>query len=103
MYSSGDYENFEEFKKLPTSNGIPRKVTLHSYTHNELVLGTGESVGLFTPHMSCYSDHQVMFSTGKWGASLFPWNEDLEKRCRAAAANSERTPRLPTASDEVGK
>jgi hypothetical protein len=78
------HEDIDEFEKMPNFNA-PLKVRLQSYSRNELLLSTGERMGYFLPSVNVYNDHQIMFSTGKREASLFPWSERWEERANAAA------------------
>jgi hypothetical protein len=79
-----DKTAFEEFSRLPTHKS-PLKVKLQSYTRNELVLSNGDRLKFSFPKLNGYSDAQVMFSTDKWDASLFPWKEQKKLVSRARA------------------
>lgn len=78
-------DDLSKFEKLPNS-GEPAKVTLESYSHNELVFKSGERVRFQLPSVNIYSRAQVMFYIQEWEGSLFPWNEERETRRKQGPA-----------------
>jgi hypothetical protein len=77
--SSQQDKDLDELERLPNLRA-PLKVKLESFTRNEIVLGNGNRIKFLLPSLNVYSDDQVMFSAGKWDASLFPWNEERAQR-----------------------
>jgi hypothetical protein len=82
-YLGSDRDDLDEFQRLP-NHQEPAKVKLESYTRNEVVLSSGERLKFSLPKLNGYSEAQVMFSTDKWDASLYPWDESLFRKSRAA-------------------
>jgi hypothetical protein len=85
IYHFRPEDDLQRFEKLPNS-AIPARVSLGSYSRNQLVFSTGEEVGFFLPALNVYSSNQVTFSTEEWEASLFPWSEKILQALEARSA-----------------
>ena len=89
IYHFRPEDDLQSFEKLPNSK-IPLKVSLESYSRNQLVFNTGEEVGFFLPALNVYSRNQVTFSTKEFEASLFPWSEKILQALEARSSDTAR-------------
>jgi hypothetical protein len=95
-------DGWRERDDLPNFN-VEEKVKLLSYTRNELLFSTDQRVGFFLPHVNVYGGNQVMFSTGEWDASLFPWSEERPAKRAKASSGSEPDQRTSGPNNKKGQ
>ena len=82
FYHLGSYRDdvdIAELERLPSGRN-PRKVKIYGFTRNEIVFESGDRIPFLLPHANVYGGDQVMFSSGRFDASLCPWRDEWEKK-----------------------